>query len=362
MHGQAERNRATPPQERRPPANKWAITLAVALGLAFLYVVRLAVLPFLIAAAVAFAADPAIEWLMGRVRVSRPLAGLIVFLLITFVVGGAFFLAFRPLGGELHHVLQDLPELIARLLRGLFGGNSVKLFGHELRADQIADQAARDLVATFAHPERLLAFGLYGFAALTGAVLLVVLIFFFLRSGPELADSVLWLVPPEYRDEVREVAGKIVPMLRRYLLGLFAIFVFASVVTWAVLSFALQLPFPGVLGVTTGALELIPVIGPAASATLIGLLSIEQHGIWALIVFAAYVTGFRLAIDRLLGPLILGAAVRLHPVIIMFSMLSGGLVLGIIGVILAVPVAATVKIVLQHYYSHPTRGSQGRTG
>jgi predicted PurR-regulated permease PerM len=49
--------------------------------------------------------------------------------------------------------------------------------------------------------------------------------------------------------------------------------------------------------------------------------------------------------------------VRLHPVVIMFAMLTGGLVLGVVGVILAVPVAASVKIVLQHYYAQPTRGT-----
>jgi predicted PurR-regulated permease PerM len=150
-------------------------------------------------------------------------------------------------------------------------------------------------------------------------------------------------------------------MLRRYLIGLFVIFVFAALTTWAFIGFVLHLSYPLLLGIITGALELVPVIGPAASAGLIGLLSLEQHGIWSLVAFTIYVTAFRLAIDRLLGPVVLGTAVALHPVVIMFAMLAGGLVLGVIGVILAVPVAASVKIVLEHYYSHPTRGSRSRS-
>ncbi len=343
--------------ERRQPANKWAIALAVAIALAFLYIVRIAVLPFLIAAAIAFAAEPAIRWLGRRAHLPRAPAAVLVYVAIMGLAGAAIWLASRAFAAELAHVATELPQLIERFLRELFGGEAVTVFGHTLRADALAQQAAAGFVAALGEPQRWVLFGLYGFAAVTGFTLLVVLIYFFLRSGPDLAAGALWLVPPEYRGEVAEIAAKIVPMLRRYLVGLFAIFVFASVVTWLFIAFVLHLPFPVLLGVVTGAFEMIPVIGPAASATLIGLLSLEQHGFWALAAFAVYVTLFRLAIDRLLGPVILGSAVSLHPVVVMFAMLSGGLVLGVVGVILAVPVAAAVKIVLEHYYSHPTRAA-----
>jgi predicted PurR-regulated permease PerM len=345
--------------ERRPPASKWAIAVAVAIALAFLYIVRIAVLPFLIAAAIAFAGEPAIRWLGRHAHLSRGPAALVVYVAIMGLAAGGAYLASVSFAAELSHVATDLPTLIERFLRELFGGEAISVFGHSLRADALAQQAVGRVVAALGAPEQWLLFGLYGFAAVTGFTLLIVLIYFFLHSGPSLAAGALWLVPPEYRDEVAEIAGKIVPMLRRYLIGLFAIFVFAAVVTWLFIRFVLHLPFPVMLGIVTGAFEMIPVIGPAASATLIGLLSLEQHGFWALAAFAVYVTLFRLAIDRVLGPVILGTAVSLHPVVVMFAMLSGGLLLGVIGVILAVPVAAAVKIVLEHYYSHPTRGRRG---
>jgi predicted PurR-regulated permease PerM len=97
------------------------------------------------------------------------------------------------------------------------------------------------------------------------------------------------------------------------------------------------------------------MIGPMTSAGLVGLLALEQHGFWAVIAFAVYVTVFRLLIDRLVGPIVLGSAARLHPAVVMFAFLAGGLFLGVAGVILAVPVAAAIKVVLEHYYSQPTR-------
>jgi predicted PurR-regulated permease PerM len=349
-----------PPPERRRPANKWAIALAVAISLAFLYIVRLAVLPFLIAAAIGFAASPAIDWLARHARLSRAWAALIVYLAVMAVVAAGAYVTYAAFAVEVRHIAGDLPQLIERFLHELFGGDTVSLFGHELRVDALAQQAVGGLVALVGQPGKWLMFGLYTFGAITGLTLLIVLIYFFIADGPELFAGVLWLVPPEYRDEVAEVADKIAPMLRRYLVGLFLIFVFAVIATWLFIRFVLHLPFPLLLGLVTGALEMIPVVGPAASATLVGLLSLEQHGLWALAAFAVYVTVFRLAIDRLLGPIILGTAVRLHPVVIMFAMLAGGLVLGVIGVIIAVPVAASVRIVLQHYYAQPTRGQPHR--
>lgn len=346
-----------PPRERRPPANKWAIALAVAISLAFLYIVRLAVLPFLIAAAIGFAASPAVDWLGRQARLGRGWAALIVYLAVMAALAAGSYVAYAAFATEVAHIGHDLPQLIERFLRELLGGDTVSVFGHSLNAGALANQAMGGLVALIGEPSRWLMLGLYAFGAVTGLTLLIVLIYFFLADGHEIYRGTLWLVPPEYRDDFGEVMDKITPMLRRYLIGLLVIFVFAVIATWLFIRFVLHLPFPLLLGLVTGALELVPVVGPAVSATLIGLLSLEQHGLWSLAAFAIYVTLFRLAIDRLLGPIVLGTAVRLHPVVIMFAMLAGGLVLGIIGVIIAVPVAAAVRIVLQHYYAHPARGT-----
>lgn len=346
-----------PPPERRRPANKWAIALAVAISLAFLYIVRLAVLPFLIAAAIGFAATPAVDWVSRHARLRWGFAALIVYLAVMAVVAAGAYVVYAALATELGHVVRDLPQLIERFLRELFGGDTVSLFGHPLHVDELARQAIGGLVAMIEQPGRWLILGLYTFGAVTGLTLLVVLIYFFLADGAEIYESALWLVPPEYREDVAEVMGKIAPMLRRYLIGLLVIFVFAVIATWLFIRFLLHLRFPLLLGLVTGALEMVPVVGPAVSAALIGLLSLGQHGLWSLAAFGAYVTVFRLIIDRILGPVVLGTAVRLHPVVIMFAMLAGGLVLGVIGVIIAVPVAAAVRIVLQHYYAQPTRGT-----
>jgi predicted PurR-regulated permease PerM len=341
-------------QERRAPVNGWAVTLAVAVVLALLYVVRLAVLPFVIAAAIAYAARPVDAWLRRHFGLPPAAAALVTFGAIMAALGGLGYWALRTLVVDLRGVVTDAPQLLHKFFLELFGGERIALFGRTLDASHVSQQLLDSLVGDLGAPQQIMGVAFAAFAAITGIVLVIVLVFYFLDAGPQLARGALWLVPPEYRDEVAEIAVKIDPLLQRYLLGLLVIVAFATMLSWIAIRFALGLPFALLLALLTGLLELIPVLGPMASATLVGLLALERHGFWAVVAFAAYVTVFRLLIDRVVGPLVLGRAARLHPVVVMFAFLAGGLLLGVIGVILAVPVVAVAKVVLEHYYAQPT--------
>jgi predicted PurR-regulated permease PerM len=323
--------------------------------LALLYVVRLAVLPFLIAAAIAYAARPADAWLRRRVGLPRWAAALVTFAAIMAALGGFAYWSVDTIVVDLRSALNDAPQLLHKFFAELFGAEQITLFGRTLDAARISQQLLDALVGDLGAPDEIMLIAFGGFAAVTGIVLIIVLIFYFLDAGPQLASGALWLVPPEYRAEVAEIAAKIDPLLQRYLLGLLVIVVVATILSWIAIHFALGLPFAPLLALLTGVLELVPVLGPMASASIVGLLALERHGFWAVVAFAAYVTVFRLLIDRVVGPVVLGRAARLHPVVVMFAFLAGGLLLGVIGVILAVPVAAVAKVVLEHYYAQPTQ-------
>ena len=111
-------------------------------------------------------------------------------------------------------------------------------------------------------------------------------------------------------------------------------------------------PFSLLLGLMTGVLEVIPIIGPitaGAVASLVALGNPNPFG-WSQLVYVAAVaimyTVLRHAEDYFVIPLVIGRIVRLHPALVIFALLSGGAVFGLIGVILAVPVAATLRLVL----------------
>jgi len=93
------------------------------------------------------------------------------------------------------------------------------------------------------------------------------------------------------------------------------------------------------------------VVGPTSAAVIAGLISLRTAtGIMSILAYALYATLLRLSIDQLVGPIVLGRAAQVHPVLIIFCFLAGGVVLGVPGVIVAVPVALLVKSTLATLY------------
>ena len=78
-----------------------------------------------------------------------------------------------------------------------------------------------------------------------------------------------------------------------------------------------------------------------------------QTGPFAILGLIVFALALRISIDQLVGPLVLGQVTRLHPVVIIFSFLSGTVLFGVIGLLLAVPIAASIKIILTTYYAEP---------
>jgi predicted PurR-regulated permease PerM len=104
----------------------------------------------------------------------------------------------------------------------------------------------------------------------------------------------------------------------------------------------------------TGLLEMIPVIGPVTSAVIAGLVAVRYAtGIGNIIGYAVYATVLRLSIDELIGPVVLGRAAHVHPVMVIFCFLAGGVLFGIPGVIMAIPVALAAKHSLAVLYDEP---------
>jgi len=116
---------------------------------------------------------------------------------------------------------------------------------------------------------------------------------------------------------------------------------------------AIGLPLAILLAVAVGVLELIPLFGPASSIALVVLTAIQQVNLFEILGLIVFAIALRISIDQLLGPAVLGRAVRVHPVVIIFSFLAGAVLFGVVGLILAVPVAASIKIILASYYGEP---------
>jgi predicted PurR-regulated permease PerM len=182
-------------------------------------------------------------------------------------------------------------------------------------------------------------------------VLVFVLLGYFLIDTHAIAAGLLWLVPPRRRGEVERIWHELDPLLRRYFIGVALVAAYATVAAYLGLGLVLGLHHAFILALLTGVLEIIPMIGPVAAAVMAGLVAVQQAAtssdIWA---YVGYATILRLSIDQLVGPLVLGNAARVHPVVVIFCFLAGGALFGIVGMILAVPIALLVKVTLSVLY------------
>ncbi len=346
-------------KDERSKIGGWPLTVAIAIILIFLFFVRDILPPFIIAAAIAFILAPVVDYIHLCAKVPRWFAAGLIYL---FVLGTITTLAYMA-GGlmlrDLARVVAQFPVTLHQIVAQLAGLASTSI-GYSFDPDALTRALldyVRNLLSGSGAPLR---FASYGVVAMSETMLTLVVLIYFLVSGRHLALGILWLVPPEYRREVHTAAARVRPLLRRYVAGVAAVMLYTTVVAWIGFGPAFHLEGAALLAVVVGLLELIPVLGPAASGALVCVSALQQSSPVAVVALVVFVILLRLSIDEVVGPLILGRAERLHPVVIIFAFLSGAILFGLIGMLLAVPVAASIKIVLQIYYSEPVE-TEGRS-
>lgn len=272
------------------------------------------------------------------------------------VVGAGAGAAWKTVGRVYASALQfstDVPANTHLLVARLLGGEQANLFGLHLDAGQISERVVVILQGGLAQPQAMKIGGLVVGAGFT-AVLFLVLLFYFLVQGPELGRGFLRLMPPEYRPAAVAFAGQAHPILLRYVRGLLIIVAFTALVVSVGLGTIFNVNHPVLLGMTAGILELLPILGPTTAAFLL-FGSVAMHGgtIWSLVCLGAFWFAVRQTIDQVVGPIVLGRAVRLPPVAVIFAFLAGGALFGLLGLLLAIPAAALFKLLLDTYYALP---------
>lgn len=329
------------------------IAVLAAIGAVF-YLMSNVLLPFVVAGVVALVCTPLIDWLSRRTRMPRTLIAVIIFLVLLAAAAGIGYLGVPALLSEIAKIVSDLHGTIESAARRVIGNQTATMFGTSMTAGQIADAAVNGLRNWLSHFDRILKLATLTFAALFGLILAWVLLLYFLIGGPRIARGLFWLVPPRQRPLATEIWSDLAPVLERYFFGVGIVVLYASTAAYIGLGVVLEIHHAVFLALLTGLLEMIPVVGPAVSAVSAGLVAVTQaKSMWSIVAYAIYATALRLSIDQMIGPLVLGRAGRVHPVLVIFCFITGGILFGITGVILAVPAALAIKVVLANLYEEP---------
>ena len=325
-----------------------------------IYVMRWVLLPFVVAAVLAYICTAIADWLARRTGTPRlPLAIGVFLALIGAIIGFSLY-AGPTLFGELTYTVTNIQKIFEDLAKATIGDRTVSVFGKPRNATQLAQLAAEGVRDWVEQTGRVASFATIAVASMFGIILTMVLSVYFLIGGAGIMRGLLWLSPPDTRPLIMKIWFRVDPVLRRYFLGVTTIIAFTAIAAYLGLGLVLGIPNPGALALLTGVLEIVPIIGPGASAVIGGMVALRYAtGIPSIIAYAVYAAALRVSIDQIFGPLVLGTAARLHPVLIIFCFIAGGIMFGVVGIFLAVPTALATKVTLATIRDDPV--ALGRT-
>ncbi len=189
--------------------------------------------------------------------------------------------------------------------------------------------------------------GDYGIALATNAIWIViipVIAFYTLRDFHMILAKGLLLVPQARRDLVQTAVAEVTIVFGKYLRGLAIVSVLNGVATAALLT-AIRVPGALILGVVAGLLYSVPYVGALLTLALTACVAFVGGGPNMLLLAVGLSTVLhQIIFDQIISPRVLGGHVGLHPILSIIALLFGNVLLGIIGMILAVPIAACIQL------------------
>jgi predicted PurR-regulated permease PerM len=188
-------------------------------------------------------------------------------------------------------------------------------------------------------------------ASLIGQVTTVLAISFLLvLHGREYVKLGLTLTGRKQR-RYRQLIIDVNKAVADYVLGNIVISVLATIATWIVLTI-LGVPYALSLGFLVGFFDLIPLVGATLGAIFVGLATVTVDFPTATIAWVAFIIVWQRFEDYVVQPLVYGKALRVNPIVTIVSVLVGASLLGILGALLAIPIAAAIQIILRDWWVH----------
>jgi predicted PurR-regulated permease PerM len=322
-----------------------AMVLLTALALLLLYKVSTVLVWLVVATFFTIALNPVVNWVQRRVTGGRrTLATLLVFLVVVILIAGLLTLFAVPLAREGVNFAQQFPQLVndAKNGRGVVG----RLLNRTHALTYI--QQHQDRIQAFATGLTTPAAGaLQGVATgIAGVVTVFVLSLLMVLEAPKIVNGALNLFDDDaLRERVRRVSADCAKSITGYISGNLLISVICGVLTYATLKI-MGVPFAGLIALFVAVADLIPLVGATLGA-VVALIAAAVHSIPALIAVAIFFVAYQQLENHVLQPLIFARTVKLNPLAVLVSILVGVELAGILGALLAIPIAGIIQVILR---------------
>jgi predicted PurR-regulated permease PerM len=329
----------------------WLVTIAGVAALAWL--ARGLVLPVFLAVMFAYLLSPVVAW-ADALAIRRSVAVGALFAVIIAVLLAAGLLLGPRMLTEASGLVDRLPALASQIDTGLDGAlrelvEAAPVFRRVLPEGGgwvhrfVLNRPPGDPSEFFEHAAHLFLL----------AILVPFFAFFLLRDMPWIITAAMDRLPPKHVETSvavwRELNGVIGRYIRGVVLDGIVVAVLAALGLWA-----LRVPYPLLLGAFAGVANVVPFVGPLLSTAAAGLMVLltPGQGLAGVVRVAVLFLAIKVLDDTVIQPLTIGRSVHLHPALLLGSVVVGNHTLGVLGMIVAVPVATvlqeTVRLLVEH--------------
>lgn len=321
--------------------------LSVLIVVWFLYAVREIFPPFIVGAIIAYLLLPIVEALSSTTKIDKRWAVAIIYLLFVVSIAGLVWWFGPHLAKQLAELADHKSELVGNLLDQL--NNHL---GLGINVDDATKEILTSIEQSFGKPAELIHYGTLFSKTMLALLVCVVSSIYLIVDNRRVGHFFLRFMPEERRHTAIGLSQQMNKMLSRYVQGQLLLISIMAVVAWLFLHFIFHIHYALVIALLSGFLEIIPVLGPilaTSTATLVGISTTPAGFDCAIWIILCY-TAARWAEDYIIIPRIIGHAVDLHPLAVIFAVLCGEVLAGGLGMLIAIPVAASIKVVLDFLY------------
>ena len=330
------------------------LTVAVTVGVLYLlYQVRSVLLLVGIAVFLAVALGPAVGFFRRR-GVPRGLSILLVYVLIAASIVGIGLLIVPPIVSQVDQLAKDIPGYVQDLREN----EQFRKYDDKYHiSEKINEQAAKlpEHLGDAAGALQSVTVGIFG--AMVQLVTVLTMTFFLLLDGERIAGFLLRLRGPENEARYRAIAGDIYRSIAGYVAGNPLISVLAGLVAYVTM-LILDVPFAVPLAVLMAFLDLIPLVGATLGGVAIGIVTAFNDFPTDTIIWVIIFIVYQQLENNVIQPIVYRRTVNVAPLMVIVAILIGGSLLGILGALVAIPVAATIQIIVRDVWDRRSPASR----
>lgn len=320
-------------------------TILILLGIWFMYLIKDVIAVLFIAVIFTSSIEPVVNW-MARFKIPRSLGVLIIYVILFGIFGTMIYFIIPPFLSQAQSFGNDFPGYVERIM-GIFRGleNYAQAHNFNFNPQEFFQSMGGSLSQT---SNKIFSTTVGVFSSFISVIVILSLTFYMSVKKDGMKGAIMSMVPEKYHDHSSALIEKIKTQIGRWMQGQFILMLFIFILYYLALYF-LDVPYALLLAIFGGVMEIIPYLGPIISAVPAVILGFLISPLTGFLVLGAYVLIQQIE-NHIITPQVMKKAIGLNPVIIILVLLVGAQMGGVLGAILAVPIATVASVFIKDYF------------